>query len=140
LGPSSIGLYRLEKVISWYAHFELYLQTGVDTHSLSYAIADGDSIKLSEHNKDFLHYQAQYDFRTNASSVMAKIKTHYPSTPMSALCMVMSYTSFLRGYTVAPIMTLHLVSSYQWQDTDEKLDTEDMLHQARLLDGDNTLV
>ena len=37
-------------------------------------------------------------------------------------------------------MTLHLVSSYQWQDADEKLDAEDMIRRARLLDGNNTLV
>jgi len=97
-------------------------------------------MKLSEHDKGFLRYQAQSDFCTNAPAVMLTIKARYATTALSALCVEMSYISFLHSEEVAPTMSLHLASSYQWQDADEKRDAEDMLRRVRSLDGDNLLV
>jgi hypothetical protein len=52
----------------------------------------------------------------------------------------MCYTAFVHGANVGPIMSVHFVFSYQWEDSGEKSDVEDLLHQVRSLDGKSLLV
>jgi hypothetical protein len=106
---------------------------------LFYDIVDGDCIKISEHDKNFIYYQAQFDFRANKSLIMSRIAESYPSTPLLSLCVEIHYTSF-SFQIVAPLMNVQLVSSHQWQDADEERDVQDLLRRAGTLDGDNLLL
>lgn len=52
----------------------------------------------------------------------------------------MSYITGSHGDNLFPRIALHVVSSYEWQDADEKRDAEDMLRRVGSLNGDNILV
>lgn len=98
-----------------------------------YDLVDGTAVRLSRHDKDFLHFLAKFDFESDIPRVKAYIAKTYPSVPLFDLCVDMDYVvsplvkGAFAGISVTP------ASSYHWVDDEDKHEMERKIRKIKSL-------
>lgn len=96
-------------------------------------IIEDKCAKLSQHDKNFLHFLSWFDFQIRVKDVEKYIKNILKGAPLSTLFAYMDYTGMGVNGNLVELNVLP-IATYRWTDEAEKLEWDDMYRRMATLD------